>query len=64
MKLVVAKEGMREVENVDDALAHELADCLWSVIVLANKYNVDLEQSFVRTMDELEERIQKENNNG
>jgi NTP pyrophosphatase (non-canonical NTP hydrolase) len=60
MKLVMAKEGIREVENVDDALAHELADCLWSVLVLAKKYNVDLEQSFVKTMDELEVRIQKE----
>jgi NTP pyrophosphatase (non-canonical NTP hydrolase) len=64
MKLVVAKEGMREVEDVDSKLAHELSDCLWSVIVLADKCGVDLESSFTKTMDELEVRIQKEKKNG
>jgi NTP pyrophosphatase (non-canonical NTP hydrolase) len=58
-KLVQAKEGVRDVENVDGALAHELSDCLWSVIVLANKYGVDLETSFVKTMDELDSRLEK-----
>ena len=56
-KLVQAKEGIRPVENVDDALAHELSDCIWSAIVLADKYGVDLEKSFTKTMDELEGRL-------
>lgn len=33
-------------------LAHELADVLWYVVVLANKCNVDLEQAF-RAKEEL-----------
>lgn len=57
MKLVQAKEGIRPVENVDEALAHELSDCLWSIIVLADKYGVSLESAFTRTMDELEARL-------
>lgn len=57
MKLVMAKEGVRDIEDVDNKLAHELSDCLWSILVLANKYNVDLEASFLQTMDELEKRI-------
>lgn len=57
MKLVMAKEGIREIENVDQKLAHELSDCLWSVLVLAHKYDVDLEESFLQTMTELEERF-------
>lgn len=57
MKLIQAKEGIRSADNVDDALAHELSDCLWSVIVLADKYGVDLEKSFNKTMDQLEERL-------
>jgi NTP pyrophosphatase (non-canonical NTP hydrolase) len=56
-KLVQAKEGVRGSADVDDALAHELSDCLWSVIVLADKYNVDLEKAFAKTMNELDGRF-------
>jgi NTP pyrophosphatase (non-canonical NTP hydrolase) len=55
--LVQAKEGVREVEDADGALAHELADCLWSLLVLAGRYGVDLEGVFLDTMDELEARL-------
>ena len=57
MKLVMAKEGVRDIEDVDNKLAHELSDCLWSILVLAKKYDVDLESSFFQTMDDLEKRI-------
>lgn len=57
-KLVLAKEGAREIENVDQKLAHELSDCLWSILVIANKYNIDIESSFLKTMDELQERLE------
>ena len=60
MKLVMAKEGIREIENADEKLQHELADCLYSIFVLADKYKVDLEKSFLKTMDELDDRIAKE----
>lgn len=59
-KLVQAKEGIREIADVDEKLAHELADCLWCVLVLANKYDIDLEQSFTKTMDGLKIRIEDE----
>lgn len=55
MKLVMAKAGARRVEgDVDAKLAHELSDCLWSVLVLAKLYGFDLEKEFLQTMDELE----------
>ncbi len=53
MKLVMAKAGARPVDDVQAKLAHELSDCLWSVLVLAKAYDVDLEKEFLRTMDEL-----------
>lgn len=57
MKLVMAKAGARRVEgDVDAKLAHELSDCLWSVLVLARLYGCDLEKEFLRTMDALERR--------
>lgn len=55
-ELVMAKEGMRHIDGVDQKLAHELSDCLWSILVLADHYSVDLEQEFTKTMDELEQR--------
>lgn len=58
-KLVQAKEGVRRVDDLDNALGHELADCLWSIIVLANKYDVDLEASFVKTMNELDAHLEE-----
>ncbi len=61
MKLVMAKEGLREVKNIDEKLAHELADCLWSILVLSEKYEIDIEQNFLKTMDELEKRLKKQN---
>lgn len=37
-KLVQGKAGIRERDDLDSALAHELADCLWSIFTLADCY--------------------------
>lgn len=62
MKLIQAKAGVRTIPDADEKLAHELADCLWSVITLADAYEVDLEQAFVNTMTDLERRLNEKNN--
>ena len=56
-KLVMAENGKRDIENSKEKLEHELSDCLWSVIVLAHLHQVDLQKSFMKTMDELQRRI-------
>lgn len=56
-KLVMAKNGYRDKDEVDAKIAHELSDCLWSILVLAQELDVDLESSFVKTMKELETRF-------
>lgn len=53
-KLVVAENGKRDIADSREKLEHELADCLWSVIVLSKLHGVDLETSFIKTMDKLE----------
>jgi NTP pyrophosphatase (non-canonical NTP hydrolase) len=58
MKLVTALEGVRDIPDARAKLAHELADCLWCILVLSQMYDVDLEQTFLQTMDELERSIQ------
>ena len=56
-KLVMAQEGAREMPGGRHALGHELADCLWSILILADAYAIDLVDEFERTMDELEPSI-------
>lgn len=59
-KIIMAKHGLRDMDDVDAKLSHELADCLWSVLVLADKYSIDLAQEFSKTMDLLAKRIDAE----
>lgn len=64
LKLVQAKNGIRALSgDVDQLLAHELADCLWSLMVLTKIYQINLEQAFLQTMTELEEYLKKQSSN-
>lgn len=56
-KIVMAKNGFRAMDDVDNKLQHELSDCLWSILALANYYDIDLETQFVKSMNELEKRV-------
>jgi NTP pyrophosphatase (non-canonical NTP hydrolase) len=51
MRLLMAKSGIRDLPRVDEKLGHELADCLWSILVLAKLNQIDLEQEFLRMID-------------
>jgi NTP pyrophosphatase (non-canonical NTP hydrolase) len=59
MKLVQAKNGVRALPDVEGRLAHELADCLWAILTLADVYQIDLETAFLHTMDDLERRLNR-----
>lgn len=52
-KLVLAENGKCNIANSKEKLGHELADCLWSLIVLSKLHDIDLETSFMKTMKEL-----------
>lgn len=60
-KLIMAKQGIRRgPENLDEELAHEIADNLWSIIVIADELGVDLEAEYLKVMDELHARIERQ----
>lgn len=59
VKIIMAKENMRRMDDVDAKLQHELADCIWSLLVIADHYDIDLTDAFHETMKEIEERITK-----
>lgn len=52
-KLIQAHAGVRTIDDCKAKLGHELSDCLWSIIVLAYKCDIDLEAEFVRNTGEL-----------
>lgn len=52
-KLVQAHAGVRDIDDCKAKLGHELSDCLWSIMVLADKCGIDLQAAFVRNTEEL-----------
>lgn len=59
-KLIQANAGVRNIDDSVAKLAHELSDCLWSILVLANKCGIDLEAEFVKNMQGLSEHVSGE----
>lgn len=59
-KIIMAKNGFRSMDNIDEKLKHELADCLWSILILAHYYKIDLENQFLESMKELEAQVDRE----
>jgi len=60
-KLVMAKQGLRRgPQDIDAALAHELSDCLWSILVIADELHIDIEIAFSQWVKEMHERIERE----
>lgn len=52
-KLIQANAGVRDIPDCKAKLGHELADCLWSIMVLASKCGIDLEAEFVKNTTEI-----------
>jgi len=59
-KLIQANAGIRNIDDCRAKLGHELSDCLWSIIVLANKCDIDLETEFVKNTGELLDHVYSE----
>lgn len=52
-KLIMAKIGYRHYDDIDTKIEHELADCLWSLLVIAASLNINLEAVYQKNMAEL-----------
>lgn len=58
-ELIMAKKGIRNIENVDEKIEHELCDCLYSIFNLADELDIDLKTVFGKNMDALTKRIEE-----
>jgi len=56
-RLIQAHAGVRDIDDCAAKLGHELSDCLWSIIVLANKCGIDLQAEFARNISALSEHV-------
>ena len=63
VKLIVAENGKRNIPDSKQKIEHELADCLWSMIVIAQTHNIDLESAFMNTMEQLEAHLTNSKSN-
>ncbi len=61
LKLIMAKNNFRDIENVDEKIKHELSDCLWATMMIADELGIDFEKEFIKNMDGLKKRISLEN---
>lgn len=52
-KLIMAEAGNREIDDHRARLVHEMCDCLWSILTLARRLDIDLEREFPRAMTSL-----------
>jgi NTP pyrophosphatase (non-canonical NTP hydrolase) len=53
-KLVMADAGTRDIPGHRQQLGHELADCLWAVLVIAARSGMDLAAEFDACMELLD----------
>ncbi|MBI1973691.1 hypothetical protein HYS54_02660 [Candidatus Micrarchaeota archaeon] len=57
---VKAINGMKQRKGSREALALELADTLYSIMAIANYYDIDLESVFKAKVDKYTQRFSKE----
>lgn len=58
MKLITAKQGLRDTEDVDEKLADELSECLYFIFIIADRLGIDIGKSFLNKMDKIEKKIE------
>jgi NTP pyrophosphatase (non-canonical NTP hydrolase) len=56
---IMAKEKYRDGEDIDKKIEHELADCLWAILMLAKHLNVDMEKAYTQMIKDVQGRQQK-----
>jgi len=57
MKLAMAKSGLREKDNIDEGIEHEVNDIMWSLLMIYREIGKNPVESFMDAMNQLESGI-------
>lgn len=60
MRLVAQRNkdlSMAQRKELDKKIRHEMADCMWSLVSLADELNIDLEKEYLITIDYLRQKL-------
>ncbi len=57
-KLIMARNNLRGGKDIEKKLAHELSDCLWSIIIIAQECHIDLEKEFVAVLNDIKRKFE------
>jgi NTP pyrophosphatase (non-canonical NTP hydrolase) len=60
-KLIMAKNKLRRTksEDLDQDIEHELVDILWSLIIIADQLDIDLEEAAITQLNKLKTNVEK-----
>lgn len=58
-KLLLAKDGFMREENIDEKIIHEIFDCFWSVLIIADELGINLEKEFFEQAEILNNKVGK-----
>jgi NTP pyrophosphatase (non-canonical NTP hydrolase) len=60
-KLITAKNKLRrnKSENLNQDIEHELVDILWSLIVIADQLDINLEEAAINQLNKLKQAVEK-----
>lgn len=57
LKLILAHNNFSDSKDLDAKIRHELADCLWSVLIIADELGIDLEKEFLINIGYLKQKL-------
>ena len=61
-RLILAKEGFRSAKkDLEKQLRHEIAACFWAIVVLSEKYKVNIPQALQEMSIDLKKKLKKFN---
>lgn len=59
MKLVMVKSKFRpnKTKDLDDAIKHEIVDCIWALLIISSELEIDLDKEYPTKISELKARV-------
>ncbi len=62
VKLIMIKRNFldKNTKEINKKIRHELADCFWSLMIIAQELDIDLEEEFLINMEYIKQKLSEE----